>query len=245
MASKYPDLAALRAGLELPRALAELDDPLLEEIPWVRSNQSHGHQITIRSPSRDFGLTTKPPSRILFSLAKVTTQEELIRQMFYGSTWDNPEESTGLSEYYSTTDPTRAQNATNVIDAGGLKLSRGLMTASIYLVCWSPRTVYVAWNTDSEGNLLACLVPEDWRYIVRVANIDVENCAIDLAETMQRATLFVPSAADKPVFYMGEKVASILRRQLQMPTLAKLMTVPIRELDALHCREERLGARAA
>jgi hypothetical protein len=89
--------------------------------------------------------------------------------MFYGSMQRDPKEFMGLSEYYGSTDPQRAQNAANVIDAGGTG------GASIWFVVWSPDATFMAYHMDNARRIAAAVVPIDWRYVVRIANIDPEG----------------------------------------------------------------------
>lgn len=234
----YPDLQALRAGVELPSALAALDDPILQDIPWVRSNHATSHAITMRLPHRHLGAVTNNTfPQVTFGLSRPVDQAALIREMFYGSTWDNRQEATGLAEYFSTSDRGRAQNATNVINAGQRDT---IWNASLYLVCWSPHTVYMAWNTDSEGKLLAAIVPEDWRYVVRVANVDTERRDLDVAAIMSHAAMLVPGMGVKPTFYMGSDVAEMFRDQ-QGVTATMFRNIPVRFVDALHSKEKRVS----
>lgn len=121
---------------------------------------------------------------------------------WYGNTATNPAEFMGFSTFYNTVTVGTAQNAQNVIDGGGT----GSDNASMWLVCWGPRTVtgvyprgsraglnsddladtrpaydsvgnpYEAWTTYFEHNLGLC--PMDWRQVVRICNIDVTNAGL-------------------------------------------------------------------
>ena len=114
--------------------------------------------------------------------------------LFYGNSSLNPEEFTGLSPRYSSLS---AANAENIIDAAGTSSDN----SSIWLVGWSPRTVFGIYpkgskaglthedkgkvvETSSDGelevykdkfnwNLGLCV--KDWQYAVRIANIDISN----------------------------------------------------------------------
>ena len=116
--------------------------------------------------------------------------------IFYGNTSVNPERFTGLSPRYNTVSTATAQSAANVIDAGGT----GSTNTSIWFVVWGERTIQgifpkgkIAglqhrdmgeWTaTDAAGGMYQVyrdhfkwevgLTVRDWRYAVRIANIDV------------------------------------------------------------------------
>jgi hypothetical protein len=114
----------------------------------------------------------------------------------YGNSVSNPSAFMGLASFYNTINPATAKNATNVINAGGT----GASNTSIWLCCWSPRTLYGVYPErskagltmedkgqtvpayDSLGNRFEAytvwfrqrvgLCPQDWRYTVRIAIID-------------------------------------------------------------------------
>jgi hypothetical protein len=121
---------------------------------------------------------------------------------WYGNTATNPASFMGLSTFYNTLTQTTAQNAQNVIDGGG----SGSDNASIWLVCHGERTFYgtyprgskaglvsedladtraaydnlgnpyEAWTTYFEHNM--GIVPEDWRNVARIANLDVTSAGL-------------------------------------------------------------------
>jgi hypothetical protein len=121
---------------------------------------------------------------------------------WYGNTVATPNEFMGFMPFYNTVATASAANAANVIDAGGT----GSSNASIMLVCWDPRRVFAVYprgskagitsedkadtvpGFDSLGNRFeafttwfrqqAGLVPQDWRYAARIANIDVTNAGL-------------------------------------------------------------------
>lgn len=120
--------------------------------------------------------------------------------IFKGDYKKKSEGFSGFETRYSTTDVSKAQNAKNVIDAGGtIPAGSSSDLTSIYLVGWGDN-VYcpypkgskiglevedkgkVMWP-DDEGNMneVYCslykkkvgLMVKDWRYVVRIANISV------------------------------------------------------------------------
>ena len=122
-------------------------------------------------------------------------------QFFYGNGVTNPAAFTGLSNYYDTLETATAANAANVFDGGG----RASNNASIWLIGWSPRSIYGVFPRgmkagveltpldemplayDNFGNpyrakitwfrQMAGLCVEDWRWGVRICNLDVTNAS--------------------------------------------------------------------
>lgn len=160
--------------------------------------------------------------------------------MFYGNPSTDPKQYLGLASRYGTI--SGAGNATNIIDAGGTASNN----TSIYLVLWGDNTVFgtfpkgskaglmhedLGLNTvwDSNGGRYQAyrthyqwkngLVVKDWRYVVRICNINTANLvantsAADLIALMSRALDRIPNfGMGKPVFYMNRTVYSILRLQ--------------------------------
>lgn len=117
--------------------------------------------------------------------------------IFYGNTAVNPERFLGLSPRFNTVQTAVAQTANNVIDAGGT----GSTNASLWVVTWGPNTCHMIFPkggrsgfqmkdkgdvtpaTDADGNRYEAytthfkwdngLTLRDWRYVVRICNIDV------------------------------------------------------------------------
>ncbi len=205
--------------------------------------------------------------------------------MFYGNPATDPKQYLGLATRYGTI--SGAGNAANIIDAGGT----GSDNTSIYLVVWGENTVFCPFPKGSKAGLehndlgeqtvynadgtrlqaLATqyqwkngLVVKDWRYVVRIANIDVSNLtgessAADLIKLMSRALDRIPNLGfGRPVFYMNRTVYSMLRIQAlaksqnvlavekglnQFGTAASWLSfegVPLRKVDALLNTEARV-----
>jgi len=117
----------------------------------------------------------------------------------YGNVMVTPAEFMGFAPFYNTVSTSTAQNATNVIDAGGTASSN----TSLWLIGWGPESVFgiypegskagldmedkgdVAPGLDSLGNRFeaytswfrqqAGLCPKDWRWVVRLCNIDTTS----------------------------------------------------------------------
>lgn len=204
--------------------------------------------------------------------------------LFYGDTSVNPERFLGLSSRYSTLTVANAQNADNVIEGGGT----GSTNTSIWLIGWSPRTVHGIYPkgtqaglihedlgldtvSDASGNRYRAyqdryqwkcgLALRDWRYAVRIANVDVTaltkgaTAGADIIDLMTRALERIQSLSGvTPVFYANRTVRSFLRRQtvnkvanstLQYDMVGgkpalRFAEVPVKRVDAILSTEARV-----
>ena len=160
--------------------------------------------------------------------------------VIYGNMSTNPERFNGLAPRFSTI--SGATNGQNIIDAGGT----GSDNTSIWLVVWGKETVHGIYPRGSKAGLQhedlgvidafdanqnrfrafadwwqwKCgLHVKDWRYIVRIANIDTSNLvtessAADLIKLMVRAMARVPFAGmGNAVFYANRTVKEMLSIQ--------------------------------
>jgi hypothetical protein len=128
--------------------------------------------------------------------------QTIIQTFWYGNTAATPAEFMGFSTFYNTVNTTAASTAANVIDGGGV----GSSNTSIWLVGFGERTIHGVYprgskagldmkdfgdtqrGYDSLGNPFialtswfrqqAALCPQDWRYGVRIANLDVTNAGL-------------------------------------------------------------------
>lgn len=141
---------------------------------------------------------------------------------WYGNTNVNPAEFMGLATFYNTVNTATAQNAANVIDGGGV----GSSNLSFWLCNWGVRTLFgihprgsmaglvsedkadTVPGFDNLGNRFEAyttwfrqrigLVPADWRYTARIANVDVTNAglagpnALDIFATFRQLMLLPP-----------------------------------------------------
>lgn len=205
--------------------------------------------------------------------------QEMASTLFYGSK-SEPEKFIGLAPRYN--DKT-ARSAENLIDASGT----GNQLTSIWLCVWGPNTMYgfypkggkagftmendgVVDALDGEGKKYKAyqthyswdlgLTVRDWRYAVRIANIDVSkltkdaSAGADLIDLMIDAEEKIPNLGmGRPVWYMNKTVRGFLRKQLnkghQYQTVAgkepgKIVVdfndVPVRRTDALIIGEQQV-----
>ena len=138
--------------------------------------------------------------------------QQMAQTLFYGNTAVNPERFLGLAPRFSTASQANAQNAANVVDMGGT----GSTNTSIWVVVWGPSTVHGIFPrgsqaglkhkhlgeftlTDPNGNYYQgyrthykwdCgLTVRDWRYVVRLANIDVTTLATGSAPDLLKGLI--------------------------------------------------------
>jgi Major capsid protein GP7 len=172
--------------------------------------------------------------------------QEMATAFVYGNASTGSFPFNGLTPRFN--DNTNAANKENIILGGGV----GADNTSIWLVGWGPRSVHgvfpkgsaagvmVDWVldhqlTDATGKKFSAfndryvwqagLVVKDWRYVVRIANIDVsdliaESAPAHLFELMVSAWHKVPAMDDcVPSFYMNRTAASFLDRQAPSTTV--------------------------
>lgn len=127
------------------------------------------------------------------------------KTLIYGNTATSPNEFMGLATFYNTLTASNAQNAANVIDGGG----SGSDNSSMWLIGWGLQSIFAVYprgskaglNMEDKGSVVPAydsagnrfeawttwfgqdigLVPMDWRYAVRVANLDTTAAAGGLA----------------------------------------------------------------
>lgn len=129
------------------------------------------------------------------------------RALIYGDNTKDPEQILGLAPRFCEGDKKKAANAVNVLDAGGrVAAGKASDLTSIYLVGWSPSTVFCTFPKGSTAGLVqddkgkttvqdenggsldvfqtkyqwkVGLVVRDWRYVVRIANISLSELKAD------------------------------------------------------------------
>lgn len=167
--------------------------------------------------------------------------QEMQSTMIYGSSLA-PEEFVGLALRYSDT---TAGNGDQIIKAGG---TGSTDNTSIYLIAWDDATVSGIFpkgsvagivhedlgveTVENAGGVTGALMRayrdhwqwfaglniEDYRYVVRIPNIDISNLdsvsdAADLLELMADAEERIPNRLGKRAFYANRTIKRYLRRQ--------------------------------
>lgn len=208
--------------------------------------------------------------------------QEIADTLFYGNETTEPEAFTGFAPYYNSLS---AANGENIVNGG----ATGTDTASIWLVVWSPLTVfgivpkgskagmqvtdkgqvtvedasngsntgrYEAYRTHYRMDAGLCL--RDWRFVVRIANIDKSaltkdaSAGADLPDLMFQAMRKIPNLSrGRPVFYASRDIITVLGRQTANLTKNSTLTqemvggkmverfhgIPVRRVDALAADE--------
>ena len=177
--------------------------------------------------------------------------QEMAEALFYGNTAVTPEKFTGFSPRYASLSTDSTKSGYNIIDAGGT----GTDNTSIWLVVWGNDTVHGIYPKgsvagfvhtdlgektlqDANGGLYQGfrthyqwkigLTVRDWRYAVRIANIDWSNTiadssAPDLVKFMIEAVEMVPNLnMGTPVFYMRREIRTALRNQIRTDSNVQL-----------------------
>lgn len=167
--------------------------------------------------------------------------QEMAGTLFYGNAGTAPEEFTGLAPRYSSLS---ANNGQNIISMAGA----GADNSSIWLVVWGANTVHGIFPKGSQAGIRhtdkglqtvvvgtgiggakmeayldhwqwkAGIALRDWRYAVRICNIDISLLVADTAgtsikimEAMLKAIHRIPSQQmGKPVFYMNRTILEML-----------------------------------
>lgn len=207
--------------------------------------------------------------------------QEMASTLFYGNETTEPEAFTGFAPRYNSLS---AQNADNIVDAGGT----GSDNTSIWLVVWGPNTCHGIYPKGSTGGVQMrdlgevtvenvdgasgraqmyrshyrwdCgLTVRDWRYLVRIANIDVSDLTTvantkNLINWMIQAAERIPSfGAGRAAFYVNRNIREKLRlgilekvaSNLTFETVAgkRVLTfdeIPVMRTDALLNTEARV-----
>jgi hypothetical protein len=209
--------------------------------------------------------------------------QEVANKIFYGNTADDPEEFMGLAPRFNLKS---AANGGQIIDAGGT----GSDNTSIWFVTWGDNQAQLLYPkgmqaglqrndhgeqrvTDANGNAYYAkeeeftwhvgMAVKDWRYISRIANIDVSDMAggsVALYDFMRKAYYKLQSrrvAGGKMAIYCNRDVIealdalatnagasdSFVRLKPMEIEGKEVMTyrgIPIRETDALLNTEARV-----
>lgn len=203
--------------------------------------------------------------------------QEMAQTLFYGNQGTAPEEFNGLAIRYSDT---TVANGQNILSGSGNSSDN----SSVWLVGWGQNTCFGVFPKGSRAGLKhedlgkvtvevtagvagsrmrayqdhwqwkAGVVLKDWRYVVRIANIDISNLvakssAADLTELMIKAIHRIPNLGMcRPVFYMNRTCIQMLDIQRRDDVIngggltwdtvdgkrvASFRGIPIRVCDAL------------
>ena len=217
--------------------------------------------------------------------------QEIVDTLFYGNEGTEPEAFTGLSPRYNSIS---AENGDNIIDALGTGTDNASIwlivwgpntvhgiipkgsVAGMQVTDKGQVTLEDASDGSNTGRMEAYrthykwdagLTLRDWRYAVRIPNIDKSQLSIvydagifatpsaHLANLMFQAMYLVPNLAfGRPVFYMSRTILTTLRQQLASAVQGSTLTVsnvggvftesfqgiPIRRTDALAADEARV-----
>jgi hypothetical protein len=214
--------------------------------------------------------------------------QEMAQTLFYGNEGDEPEAFTGLAPRYNSL---AAQNGVNIIDHGGT----GTDNTSIWLCVWGDNTGHgivpkgskTGLDMTDKGQVTvengglgggrmeayrthyrwdAGLTVRDWRYFVRIANVDVSALTVDgtaqnradaqknLITSMIAASERIPAfGMGRAVWYANRTIRESLRKGILERTSNNLtwetvegkrvMTfddIPLRRTDALVNNEARV-----
>lgn len=213
--------------------------------------------------------------------------QEMVGKFFNGNVGTDLKTFSGLATRFSST---AAGNGGNVILGGG----SGADNASIYLVVWGEQTVFAPFPKGSRAGLMtrdlgeesvqdasggwfqaarslfqwdAGLVVKDWRYVVRIANIDASDwvgvtgtqastSATNVIKLMMRAIARIPNfSMGRAAFYCNRSIQEGLMIQALeksssalgiKPALSQFganmnqlefMGIPVRRVDQLSVTE--------
>lgn len=214
--------------------------------------------------------------------------QTMMNTILYGNTTTNLRSFTGIIPRYNNL--TGIENAEQIIDGGGT----GTDNASLLLIGWGERTVKGLYPKGQKGGLMAedlgedtlidaggkeyqgfrthfkwdaGIAIEDWRYIARLANIDVSDLAnagkasgyvgADIINGMIDLMSLLPSLDANgitPVFYANRRVWTALYKLALVKAaggltvreltngrfLMEFMGVPVRRVDGMLNNEARV-----
>jgi len=172
--------------------------------------------------------------------------QEFASTLFYGNEGTEPEAFTGFAPRFNSLS---AANGLNIINAGATESDN----TSMWLVVWGPNTVHGIYpkgsvaglqmsdkgqvtieDVDGNGGRMEAyrshyrwdcgLSVRDWRYIVRVANVDL-SALTTISNTKNLVTWMVQAAERIPSFGMGRAVWYVnrtIRESLRLGILEKV-----------------------
>ena len=212
--------------------------------------------------------------------------QEFMSTLMYGNDGTAPEEFSGFAPRFN--DNSGPANADNILLGGG----SGSDNSSIWLISWGANTVHGIYPKGSKAGLQfndkgqvtiedsdgsnggryeayrshyrwdVGLSVRDWRYVVRICNID--NSALqadkggssaDITDLMSQAVELLPNASSgRPAFYMNRTLRSTLKRQIANTTNVNITQdqvggkhvvsfdgIPVRRCDSLTSSEASIS----
>lgn len=151
--------------------------------------------------------------------------QQMAQTFFYGNSSTSPSQFTGFAPLFNTISTSNAQNAVNVLNGGGV----GSSNTSFWLVGWGEQTCFGVFPKgakaglvfedkgdirpaqDASGNWFeaytswfrweAGLCVRDWRYVVRICNIDTTSAGLagsnapDIFALFSKAVVRLPKMA--------------------------------------------------
>jgi hypothetical protein len=215
--------------------------------------------------------------------------QEMAETLFYGNTAEDPEKFTGLSARYSTISTDTTNIGYNIIGADDDGTAN--KQTSIWLVVWGDSTIHGIYPKGSVGGFQhqdlgeetlidaaqglyqgyrthyqwkIGLTVRDWRYAVRICNVDwgdtvtraADTYQADLVKVMVDAIEMVPNLnMGRAVFYMRREIRTALRHQIRENQQVQLTVetvsgkrvvsfdeIPVKRVDQLLASESRITA---
>ena len=208
--------------------------------------------------------------------------QEMAETVFYGDLRKTPDRFLGIAPRFALKSAESGENILN----GGMSGDAGTRRSSVYLVGWGNDTVHGIFPKgtqaglqhedlgrkeahDAEGGRYMAykghytwrmgLCVRDWRYIVRIANIDLDTLAGDtpanLMKLMIEASEIIPKLGlCKPAFYCTREVRTALRNQILEKNNVNLTwdtvagkrvlafdEIPVRRCDAISTSEAQIS----
>lgn len=171
--------------------------------------------------------------------------QEMVAVLFYGDTDLDSEKYMGIAPRYDTPSTTKTNSGYNMITGGG----SGADNTSIWLVVWGFNTVHGIYPKGSKAGFQqedkgqktlqdaaggyyegyrthyqwkAGLTVRDWRYVVRICNIDISDLTKDASGSSADLVNLMVQAVELPpnrrmgtsAFYCSDTIRSFLRRQI-------------------------------
>ncbi len=187
--------------------------------------------------------------------------QQVATTLIYGNTATNPERFMGLAPRFNTVTTTTAQTAWNVIDGQGTASTN----TSIWIVCWGSDTVHGIfpkgkitglhhkdmgeWPVqDSNQNTYQAyrdhfkwelgLTVRDWRYVVRICNIDVAllsgGSAANLINLLVRGLYRMPTTGSMQTGVQSSDAPSIRGQMGKMAIYCNRVIRTYLDLQALN-----------